>query len=132
MTDREDIDAVLAEGEAVDIAKLAQVHSPAMLKVLVDAARATDEEDPVPWAVRTRSAKDVIEIADGRPATKEVAKVDQGLTIVINQLFTDGTMEKHIPVEELAETVVKAVGATRIIDIPDVDDAEVVSETPED
>ena len=100
----------LEDGEAIDVQAVAKTRSLEMLAVLIEAA--TDEsEDGAPWSVRTRSAKDVLEIADGKPATKETEKTDSSLTIVINQLFQGGKTEKVIDAADIAVDVEAAIRA---------------------
>ena len=134
--DRGEIDAVLDEGDVVDIVELAKKHAGDMVGVLVQAARSEDDagkkltgKKKVPWNVRAKCAKDVVEIAEGRPATKDVARMDTGLTIIVQNLFGNpDTVEKIIPHSELRGSGDEPAGGSRETTTLEVADMEIVSE----
>ncbi len=129
---RSEVDDVLDEGDTVDIQALAKEHAAEMVGVLVQGAKSVnDEGNPlrgkakVPWSVRAKAAKDVVEIAEGRPATKEIAQLDTGLTIVVQTLIGEGRREEKVILTNVAGGNAHELRETHTME---VDDLQIVSE----
>ena len=110
---RSDVAEVMQDAQDLGIADLARKEGPNMLDVLVKIAKrevpktekGKPQEDPPPWSVAKSAAKDVIEIGEGRPSTKEPQKGDGNLYITINQLFGGESRQKVIENAGVDESV---------------------------
>jgi hypothetical protein len=133
---RKEMDLILADGQKLDIQALAQEHSESMLNVLVKTAKGHKKRGKYPsHSVSARAAKDVLEIADGKPATKEPERRDAGITVIVQQLFGGERHEKVIPAVDLAAAIAERLSpenSAGAIEITEVDPVAVVGhDSPE-
>ncbi len=106
---RSDIEDLLAEGEALDIAEIAREHSQGAIDTLAAAMdRDAPEDERAPWSVSTKAAKDIIEIGHGRSAVQEKAKEEGGITVVINQLTFNDASERVISADQVRRELEEA------------------------
>lgn len=118
------LEAAFDGGDTVDIKAMAAKHVPMSMETLARAARhkLTKRQEKAgqelaPWPIRTKAARDILELAGGRPETREPVRQEAGLTVVINKISTGESFEKTMQ---------------RIEDVADAIDAEVVDRAPED
>jgi len=100
--------AALQKGDQLDIKELANRHTKKSIDTLVDCQRrkpkkyqfdGSDYVDPAPsHAVRERAAKDLIDIAHGRPDTRDTEIAPGGFHVTINTFTLGGPVEQDVPV----------------------------------
>ena len=99
---RAEIDALLADGTALDIADIAKQHSQDAVDLLASAMdRDVEPDDRPPWSVSTKAAKALIEIGYGRSAVKEAPKEEGGITVVINELTVNQALSRTISASQI-------------------------------
>jgi len=99
---RSEIEEILDEGEALDIALLAQEHSQSAIDTLAAAMDPdVEEDDRPPWSVSTKAANDMIQIGHGRSAVREAPKEEGGITVVINELTVNHATEKSFSATQI-------------------------------
>ena len=84
-SDPSELAKALKQGEVLQASDLAKAHVGNAIRTL-DRCMDIDGDEEVPWAVKRGAAKDMIEIAEGRSAVKELEKIDASFTLVINKL----------------------------------------------
>ena len=80
MTETDEIESALAKGEQVTATELAKGHVPNAIEVLAAGMK------EAPWNVRKDCAKQIIEIAEGRPQAKKGEKGDGSINVVIKRM----------------------------------------------
>ncbi len=109
------------DGVAVSAKELAQKHVKASILTLAKAQRTKltprqqeAGDELAPWPTRRQAAKDIVEIAYGRPETRDSGdRTAAGLTVVINQLTTgEDALEKVVSGIQMAKNVQKAIDVT--------------------
>ena len=124
---KSDLEGALDEGVQVDIQNLALDHVPTAIRTLAKASRRrltpTEKDEGTelpPWSVSRAAAKDLIEIAGGRPETREAKDTTGGLTIIVNQLTTGESTERVIDAVHTAKEIVEQLE----IEVVGVDEPE--------
>lgn len=128
-----ELDRALEDGAQIEIKELAQGHIQRSIGTLVEAQRRRPTksmkdagEEVAPWTVRVRAAKDLLEMAGGRPETREPEDKTGGLTIIINQLTSEDQLERVVSGAQVARDVARAVDAEVVTEPPVPDDPDFV------
>lgn len=114
------------DGDEISAKLLAQDHVKKSISTLVRAQRHTITdaqkergETLAPWMTRRQAAKDLIDIAHGRPETRhpDDKTAGAGLTVIIEQLTVEaGATERLISSAELAKNVQTVIDVTELPD----------------